>query len=764
MPLPCSNTLVALAGLLPAFTAAASLPIYKNTSYTAQERAADLLPRLSWQDKVGQLGGVRRLLTANLAFNQTAFDTLTELQNGILGFGSQLNDPVGVLQLANQARSAWANKSLVPFITVTDTVNGPYTEGGTLFPPTLSLASTFNVDLYGDVVAAIRDENMALGTHWVLSPELDIPKDPRYGRVGETYGEDPLVVGRFGLKYVDTMQEADEDGYMKVACTIKHFIYGNPNGGINLASQYGGLNYLYNNLFPPFIKITKEANPPPASVMVSYATVDRVPMAANKYLLQDHLRQKIGFQGVLMSDAEGIPQLYAFSYTADSMANAALRSLRAGMQLELAPGAAAFPNLINYVNETDVANLINQAVRQLLEIKFKTGTFDKPLPTVDNLKATFRAPGHLEVNRNISREAIVLMQNENRTLPLRSGGKNGSRKIALLGPFADVIIAGTYAANNATNRSFGNALLQSLQAEFGASNVIYERGVDFIDTSNASGIRAAVSAAKEAGLAIVNLGSIAVQGEDPLANKRTDGEFYAHADLGFPGLQQDLLDAVLDAGVPTILVITGGQAFAIDNSTLSRTSAILHSFLGGEYTSDAVVEVLVGKVNPSGKLPISMPETSGSIPVAYDYLPSDSVLWTYPGTSRAVNFAFGFGLSYTSFKYAAPQVNKAVTARGEPAVNVTVTVANTGGVAGQEVVQVYFRQQYTSIETPTKRLIDFAKVGLAAGAQQAVTFNIRVDDLGFYVNGEWTWESGNYTFYVGSSSRSQDLQPVSIVL
>ncbi|OAA61990.1 Glycoside hydrolase, superfamily [Niveomyces insectorum RCEF 264] len=763
MPLSYSISLAALAGLLPAFAAAASLPIYKNASYTAQERAADLLPRLSWQDKVGQMGGVRRILAANLAFNQTSYDALTEYQNGILGFGNRLNDPARVLQMANQLREDWANKSLVPFITVTDTINGPYVEGGTLFPPTLSVAATFNVDLYGDVVAAIRDENMALGTHWVLSPELDVPKDPRYGRVGETYGEDPLVVGRFGLKYVDTMQEADEDGYMKVACTIKHFIYGNPNGGINLASQYGGLNYLYNNLFPPFIQVIQEADPPPASVMVSYTSVDRVPMAVNKYLLQDHLRQNIGFRGVLMSDAGEVPNLYTLSLTADSAETAALRALRAGMQLELAPSDAAFPRLIDHVNETDVADLINQAVRQILEIKFQTGTFDKPLPTVDNLKATFRAPAHLAINRNFSREAIVLLQNENNTLPL-SVNRNGTGKIALLGPFADVVVAGTYAASNATNKTFGNALRQSLEAAVGASNVLYEPGVDFVDTSNASGIAAAVAAARDAGLAIVNLGSLAVQVEDPLAKKNTDGELYTHADLGFPGLQQDLLDAVLDTGVPTVLVITGGQAFALHNRTLSRTGAILHSFLAGEYTADALVEILVGKVNPSGKLPISMPESSGSVPVAYDYLPSDGVLWTYPGTSRAVKYAFGFGLSYTAFDYAQPSVTKATTAHGEPAVNVSVTVTNKGAMDGQEVVQVYFRQQYTSIETPTKRLIDFAKVGIAAGAAQTVTFTIKVNDLGFYVNGDWTWEAGNYTFYVGSSSRSEDLAPVSIVL
>lgn len=422
-----------------------------------------------------------------------------------------------------------------------------------------------------------------------------------------------------------------------------------------------------------------------------------------------------------------------------------------------------FPNLIDYTNQSDVASLVNDAVRQLLEIKIRAGTFDQPLPTVANLEATFRAPAHLEVNRNISREAIVLLQNENNTLPL-SIVQNGTSKVALIGPFADVIIAGSYAANNATNRSFGNALLQSLQAEYGASNVLFERGVDFTNTTDSSGISAAVAAAQEAGLAIVSLGSVAVQSEDSLSAKRTDGENYSHADLGFPGLQQDLLDAILDAGVPTVLVMTGGQAFALDNSTLRRAGAIVHSLLGGEATSDALVEILAGRVNPSGKLPISMPQTSGSTPVAYDYLPSDGLEWTYPGTTRAVPFAFGFGLSYTTFDYSTPTAVKSTTPLGEPAVNVTVAVSNSGGVDGKEVVQLYYRKQYTSIETPTRQLIGFEKIEVAAGARRAVTFSVKVNDLGYYLNGEWTWESGNFTFYAGSSSRAQDLKPVSIVL
>ncbi|KAH8898982.1 beta-glucosidase [Thozetella sp. PMI_491] len=753
---------VLAAGLLGSYGLAESCgprPIYQNASYSPTERAQDLLPRLTWQEKIGQLGGVRRLLGPGLSFNQTAYDVLAKTQNGILGYGSQLNPGVGVLPLANRARQQQMNTSRVPFITVTDSVNGPYVQGGSLFPASLSVAATFNVPLYADVVAAIRDENLALGTRWVLSPELDVPKDPRYGRVGETYGEDPFLVGEFATQYVKTMQELDEDGYVKVACTIKHYIYGTPDGGINTASQLGGLNHIFNDQLPPYIKVIREAQP--ASLMVSYATVDRVPMSINKYLLQDILRQKLGFEGVIMSDAGAIANLYTQSAVATSRADAALKALQAGLQLELSPGQpASFPNLVDYANSTVVAQLVDQAVLQLLQLKFKAGLFDQPLPTVEKLEATFRAPAHLEVNRNVSREAVVLLQNTNDTLPLQ-----GTKKVALLGPFANIINAGTYAANNSTNRSYGTSLLQSLQSEFGVSNVLFEPGVDFLDTSDSSDIAPAVAIAREAGLAVISLGSLAVQGEDPLAAKRTDGEFYTHADLGFPGLQQQLLDAVLDAGVPTVLVINGGQAFVINNQTLARAGAVLHAFLGGEFSADAVAEILVGKVNPSGKLPISLPQHTAAIPIAYDYLPSDATAqWSFPQLTRAVPFAFGFGLSYTTFQYSVPAVEVVTSAPGSTVVNVSVSIKNAGGVSGKEAVQLYYRKPYSLIETSVKQLIGVNKVSLAAGATELVSFSIKANDLGYYLDGDWKHEAGNYTFYIGSSSRLQDLQAVNIQL
>ncbi|KAK5036534.1 hypothetical protein LTS07_002261 [Exophiala sideris] len=759
---------------LPAVFAGVLLPrqngtaTWMDTSLSAQQRADALLPHLTWDEKVAQMGGIRQLLSANSTFNQTLYDSLYPLQHGILSYGSQLNQAQTVLPYANMVREQQRNNSLVPWITVTDSVNSIYLPGGTMFPATLSLSTSWNLTLYEQVVAAIRDENVALGTHWVLSPELEVSKDPRYGRVGEQYGEDVYLIGEFAAQYVKTMQERDEDGYMKVATTVKHFLYGQGSGGVNTASMDGGVNHLYNDLALPFIRVFKED---PASIMISYASIDRIPMSMNKAMIQGMLRNEMGFQGLVMSDAVAINHLYTQSLVASSYKDAAIKAVKAGMQLELAPQQpACFPYLVNSSNDTSIVEMVDEAVRQLLIIKFETGMFDQPLPTLENLNATLRSAGHLDTNLQASRESIVLLQN-NGILPRPKLGK-----VALLGPFADILDPGSYAPSTSANPENGRTLRGSLEAVLGSESVQYVQGVNIrTDSGNSiAGIQQAVAAAKEADVAIVSLGSLSVYFLDGNVAQRTDGEFFSHPDLGFPGQQQQLLDAVLDTGVPTVLVLNGGQAFVLNNSTM-RANAILHTFLGGEFTADALVEILQGQVNPSGKLTVTMPQAEGAFPVYYDFLPSDAEGgyaatvagvctsdWSFPCLTRGgATMAFGFGLGYTTFDIAS---SKAVVAGGGN-VTVSCTVTNTGSVTGKEVVQVYYRQQYSNlIELPNKRLVRFQKVELSPGQSQDVSFSIDRNELGYYVNAQYQVDSGNYTFWVGSSSRAQDLMNVTLTL
>ncbi|KAJ5653560.1 hypothetical protein N7490_000563 [Penicillium lividum] len=737
--------------------------IYKDNTCSQSQRAEDLLSRMSWTEKVKQLGGIRQVLGEKMSFNKTKFDIFNKAQDGNIGYGNQFNPAIPALQLMNELRENQTALGLgIPYVLVTDSVNGIYLFNGTLFPATLSMASSFNVPLYGEVIASIREECRAIGINWVLSPELDVVTDPRYGRVGETYGEDPYLNGEFGLKYVQTMQDKDKNGFMKVAATIKHFVYGWETGGVNTAHQYGGVNHIYNDMLPPFIKVISEGKP--ASLMAAYASLDRVPMSANKFMLQRVLREDLKFEGIIMSDAGALNDLSREFRITQSSQDAAILAVKAGMQMELSPGEESATQTLVNVTDSEITALVSNATLKILELKFSLGLFDSPLPSVENATKILRAPAHLEAARNISRESLVLLQNDG-ILPLR----NKSHTIAVLGPYASIIDPGSYAAHSTVDKTHGNSLLQSLQYAFG-SKIIYEPGVDFVDQSNHTGISSAVTAAKSADLAILSVGSLSVYASDPLNDKRTDGEFYTHADLGFPGLQQDLIDAVLDTGVPTIIVLSGGQAFVLNNSTL-RANAILHTFLAGEYTADSVVEILSGRINPSGKLPISLPQANGAFPVAYNWLPSDnhggssgspiygSTAWQFPALTIDPPMAFGFGLSYTSFSMTGVEVKEADTS-----FEISVNVTNTGPVLGQEVVQLYFRQSWSTIELPVKRLIRFAKVSLGAGRSEVVTFVVPQEEMGYYLDMEWVVEKGSYTFYVGSSSKDEDLQARNVTI
>lgn len=278
--------------------------------------------------------------------------------------------------------------------------------------------------------------------------------------------------------------------------------------------------------------------------------------------------------------------------------------------------------------------------------------------------------------------------------------------------------------------------------------------------------------AKEARLAVLMLGSLSKNLEDPLWPQRTDGEFYSHPDLGFPGAQQPLLDEVLNTGVPTILILSGGQAFVLTNSTL-RANAIMHSFLGGEFTGDALTEILFGKVNPSGKLTITMPEDSGAWPIAYGYLNSDNFGgpggfsagsvpsdWQFPVLGRNPPMPFGFGLSYTTFNISAPTVTTF-----HDSFEISATISNAGVRTGKELVQLYLRQHYTHIvETPNKALIRFTKVELVGGESKTVVFIVSKSELGNYMNMKWRVDRGDYSFFVGSSSNAEDLKVVNLTI
>ncbi|VUC35242.1 unnamed protein product [Clonostachys rosea] len=749
---------------------------YLDPKLSARDRAADLLGRMTWEEKVGQLGGIRRVASRSngkLTFNRTSFEKTRETQNGQIGPGFQFNWAEELLPVLNEVRAEQINTSRlhIPYIAISDSINGIWVSGGSLFPGTNAMASSWNLDLYGKAIEAIRDENLALGIQWVLSPEVDLAKDPRNGRNGEMYGEDSFLAGEFATRYIQVMQEKDENGWVRVATTIKHWVYGQGSGGVNRASMLGGLNHVLNDLGASYVKPIRDAQP--LSLMSSYSTVDGVPMSINKYLIQDILRGKLGFKGLIMSDANAIEYLYTESKVASSAADAAQKALKAGLQHELYPGGnGVFTNLIKAKEDSQIVSLVDSSVLALLEIKFLTGTFDRPLPTQENLNKTLRKKEHLGFNRQITRESIVMLKNDG-LLPLKTADV---KQVAVIGPYADIINAGMYAACNATDPVYGSSLRRSLESKLGAENVLYSMGTNSILPSNNTDdkmIKEAVAIAKKAGVAIVMLGS-GLGTFDPatINNQRTDQEGFAHADLNFPGQQMDLLKAILETGVPTVLIMSSGQTFLLPDSIFGPAKAVFHSWLSGEYTGDAITEILFGETNPSGKLTVTIPEANGAFPVSYDFIPSDDVGgfgtallydWHWPQVTRSPPLRFGFGLSYTSFSIGNASIG-VNGARDNSTVTVSTIVKNTGGIAGKEVVQLYFRPVVSVIEFPVMKLIRFQKVGLDPGQSEIVKLSIPYHDLGYFVNGEWRVDGGNYTFWVGSSSRVEDLTQLNVTI
>ncbi|CAG9948284.1 unnamed protein product [Clonostachys rosea f. rosea IK726] len=761
-------------GAMALYTRDDTLVPYLDPKLPARDRAVDLLGRMTLEEKVGQLGGIRRVASRSngkLTFNQTSFEHIRETQNGQIGPGFQFNWAEEVLPVLNQVRSEQINNSRlhVPYITISDSINGIWVSGGSLFPGTNAMASSWNLELYGKAIEAIRDENLAIGIQWVLAPEVDLAKDPRNGRNGEMYGEDGYLAGEFATRYIQVMQEKDENGWVRVATTIKHWVYGQGSGGVNRASMLGGLNHILNDLGASYVKPIRDAQP--LSIMSSYSTVDGVPLSINKHLLQDILRGTLGFKGLIMSDANAIEYLYTESKVASSAADAAQKALKAGLQHELHPsGNGAFATLIKAKEDPQVVSLVNSSVLALLEIKFLTGTFDRPLPTQENLAKTLRKKEHLEINRQITRESVVMLKNDG-LLPLKI---DDVKQVAVIGPYADIINAGMYAACNATDPVYGSTLRRSLENKLGAENVLYSMGTNSILPSNNTDdkiIKEAVALAEKAGIAIVMLGS-GLGTFDPATvnNQRTDQEGFAHADLNFPGQQMNLLKAILETGVPTVLIMSSGQTFLLPDSIFGPINAVFHSWLSGEYTGDTITEILFGETNPSGKLTVTIPEANGAFPVSYDFLPSDDVGgfgtallydWHWPQVTRSPPLRFGFGLSYTSFLIGNSTVN-VDGARDYSTVKLSASVTNTGGMTGKEVVQLYFRPMVSVIEFPVMKLIRFQKVNLDPGQSEKVDFSIPYHDLGYFVNGEWHVDGGNYTFWIGSSSRKEDLTQLNV--
>lgn len=741
----------------------ASSQLYKDPKAPVSDRVEDLLQRMTLEEKVEQMmmTGLGDFAGSKAVYGvcDSPFESLEKI----------------VEQSARTKRHARENTRLgIPPIQIAECLHGQLAYGATIFPQAISQGSTWNPELIEKMASVIAYEASASGVDQALSPLFDLIRDARYGRNEECYGEDPYLVGEMGKAFIVGMQGKPEQTRTgipagKLMCTAKHFAgYSQPWAGINLAPSSLGEREMRTLHLEPFRKAVKEANV--YAVMPSYNEVDGVPAHANHFLLTEVLRDEWNFPGYVFSDYGGASQLYNFHLIAKDKAEAAERAVTAGLDLEAAR-PDIYPHLIQLVKEGRIPeSLIDRSVRRILTAKFKAGLFEKPYPDVANIKKQVHLPAHVELAQEIAEESIILLQNENDLLPLDI---TRLKSIAVVGPNADQVQYGDYSYTR-DNKS-GVTVLEGIRSLVGdAVKVNYAKGCS-ISGLDKDGFPEAVKAAEKSDAVVVVLGGTSVilsglgwgrgPGENEVGDPFTCGEGYDLTDIDPLGVQRELVQELKKTGKPIILVLVHGRPWSISWEK-ENIPAILEAWYPGERGGMAVANILFGKVNPSGRLNATVPQSVGHIPVFYDYKPSAKGINREPGSKEKAGrdyvfsspdplFPFGFGLSYTTFEYSDMQVSKKVF--GKESVDVSVLVKNTGSRTGKEVVQFYINDKRSSVTTPVMVLKRFKKIELKPGESKRVSFSIPYIELGLWNSRmEFVTEPGEFEFMFAKSA--EDIQ------
>ena len=726
--------IIALAGI---HTAGAQL--YKDPKAPVEKRVADLLKRMTLEEKVGQM----------------SMSSLSESTKGNIAYGVLESPFITAKEVAAQsiiAKKYARDKTRlgIPPIQIGECLHGQLAAGATVFPQAIAQGSTWNPQLIEQMGKVIAYEASTSGVDQALSPLFDLIRDARYGRVEECFAEDPYLVGQLGSAFVRGMQGEPAQSLIgidadKVMCTAKHFAaYSKPIAGINLAPAEIGERELRSMFLAPFREVVQNANI--YALMPSYNEIDGIPAHSNEFLLKQVLREEWGFKGYVFSDYGGLSQLYSFHKVAKTPADAAIMGITAGVDLEAAR-PDVYTHLIELVKAGKIKeSQIDSAVARILTAKFKAHLFEKPLADTLKIAERLHTPAHVNLSQQIAEESIILLKNDKSLLPLNL---NNIKSLAVIGPNADKVQYGDYSFTR-DNRS-GVTVLNGIKQFVGDKvKVNYAKGCE-LSGLDKSGFDEAVKTAESSDAVVVVLGTTSVvfsgigwNGHAPDSEPKdpfTCGEGYDVTDIDPQGVQRELLQAVYKTGKPVILVLVHGRPWSISWEK-ANIPAILEAWYPGEKGGTAVANILFGKVNPSGRLNMSVPQSTGHIPVFYNYVNSAKGINRQHGTidkpgldyvysSTDPLFSFGYGLSYTTFKYDNLKVSKPVFGKNEK-VNISVEVKNTGSVAGKEVVQLYLGNKVNSVSTPEMSLRRFDKITLNPGEVKTVNFTIDAADIAIW--------------------------------
>ncbi len=739
---------------------------YRNPRLPIDQRVTNLLSQMTLEEKVAQL--VCLWAQRPQAKTQTDFSTdrgdfspekaQVVMKNGIGQIARQRErkGPREGAIFANAVQK-WLLENTrlgIPAMLHDEILHGHMAQGSTSFPQPLALASSWDTEFISRVFTAGALEARARGSHIVLGPNLDLAREPRWGRTEETYGEDPYLVSRMGVACIKALQGKGPgvDGEHVIA-TAKHFAaHGQPEGGTNIAPTNYSERVIREIFLPSFQAAVQEAGI--MGVMASYNEIDGIPAHANKWLLDKVLRQEWGFTGLLVSDYYGIPQMQSLHHIASDKAEAAKLALEAGVDIEL-PDPDSYMTLVQLVKDGKVSEaVLDKAVARNLKAKFVLGLFENPYVDPERAASVTNSQAHRELAAEAARRSITLLKNENNLLPL---DRNRLKSIAVIGPNADRAHLGGYSDNPGR----GISVLQGITDKVGnklkvtfaeGCKITQEGGNWWADTSHLSNpvedaklIAQAVEAAKAADTVVLVLGG----NEDTNKEGWADNHLGDRDSLELVGRQNDLVKAVLETGKPTVVMLINSGPLTI-NYIAEKVPAILEGFYLGQETGIAVADVLFGDYNPAGKLPVSFPRSVGQLPIYYNHKPTARRGYLY--TSKEPLFPFGYGLSYTTFAYANLKVSPAQI-RPNGRTEVSVTVTNTGKVAGDEIVQLYIRDLVSSVTRPVLELKDFKRISLAPGESKAVNFVITPDKLSFLdLNMNIMVEPGWFDIFVGTSS------------
>ena len=759
-------------------TATAQQPIYKQASASVEDRIEDLLDRMTLEEKVGQICcPLGWEMYTKVSSDSVTISELFKKQMSAAPLGSYwavlradpwtqktletgLNPELSAKALNALQKYAVENTRLgIPILFAEECPHGHMAIGTTVFPTSISQASTWNRDLIYQMGKVIGLEARSQGANIGYGPVLDISREPRWSRVEETFGEDPYLTGCLGTAFVQGMQGDDIKDGAHVYSTLKHLAaYGVPRGGHNGNPADIGMRALLNEYLPGFRQAVEEGKA--ATVMTSYNSIDGIPCTSNSFLIDSLLRKQWGFEGFVYSDLASIDGVAETHHVAVDLQDAAVQSVKAGTDMDL--GAKSYSTLVKAVKDGKIEEeYIDRAVANVLRLKFQMGLFENPYVSPERARQVVNCDEHKQLARQVAKEGTVLLKN-NGLLPL----KKNLKKVAVIGPNADVMYnyLGDYTAPQEREKIV--TLLDGIKNKLPKAKVEYVKGCAIRDTTQ-SNIQAAVEAARKSDVVIlavggssardfktkyIHTGAATVAKDSGILPDMECGEGFDRATLNLLGDQEKLIKAIAQTGKPLVIVYIAGRPLNM-NLAENVSDALLMAWYPGEQGGNGIADVLFGDYNPSGRMPVSVPRNEGQIPVHY----SQGVQRDYMDSPGTPLYSFGYGLSYTKFEYS--DMKLSAGDGGDVIQYITCTVTNTGKYDGKEVVQLYVNDEVSSIVVPALQLKGFKKIFLKKGESKEVTFALTRKDLSFYNKDLiFTAEPGKYNVMIGGASDNLPLK------